>query len=99
MSSGDPVFKDFLFLPNRELKDYYITIKHPLALSRLQKVVRGMSSRQTLGQSPYQTWDAFVKNASPIWENAQAYNEDSSVIHKRADHLEVRAFLGVPKGY
>ena len=88
---GNAISAPFLNLPPRELKDYYQVIKHPVCLKKVQKLVRGIESRDTrTGVSIFKSWLQFENEIRHIWKNARTYNEDDSEIVQYANELEVR---------
>lgn len=86
-----PYFEEFLNLPSRSLQEYYQTIKHPLSIKKLQKLVKGIHGRKdNTGVSDFKSWAAFEERASLLWENAYFFNTDESDIFALAKELEVR---------
>ncbi|KAH9220586.1 hypothetical protein DL95DRAFT_357236 [Leptodontidium sp. 2 PMI_412] len=88
-----PAFQPFIDLPSKvDYEDYYKVIARPVSLKTLKKGVRGVKGKNAAtGKSLYETWTAFEKEASFIWENAFKYNEDGSDISVLA--LEFKAFF------
>lgn len=87
-----PAFQPFIDLPSKvDYEDYYKVIARPVSLKTLKKGVRGVKGKNAAtGKSLYETWTAFEKEASFIWENAFKYNEDGSDISVLALEFKVR---------
>jgi hypothetical protein len=88
-SNGDQYFMDFVEPPPRSLKTYYRIIERPMALKKLQNMVRGITGRAFTGTSEFKSWDDFEATASLLWKNAFQFNEDDSDIFLIAKDLEV----------
>ena len=80
---------DFVEPPPRSLKSYYRIIARPMALKKLQNLVRGINGRSYTATSEFKTWDEFEETASLLWLNAYQFNEDESDIFAIAKDLEV----------
>jgi len=87
----DPFFYYELFieLPKASLKDYYETIKEPISIRVLQKMVTGAMQGSSTGTSEFKSWAALEEKASLLWKNAFQYNQDGSDIFKQAEELRV----------
>jgi hypothetical protein len=84
------IFFPFVNLPNRALKDYYQLIKHPMSLTKVQKMVRGVRGREPpTGETDLKSWAAFEEEVSLIWRNARDYNEDGSELYNLSLKFEV----------
>lgn len=68
----NPVNKD-------EVTDYYEVIKEPMDLSTME---------QRLEENVYENLDAFLNDASKIFNNCKAYNGENSSYTKNAIRLE-----------
>ncbi|KAL9060451.1 MAG: hypothetical protein Q9162_000624 [Coniocarpon cinnabarinum] len=83
-----PIFTPFHFLPNRSLRDYYLTIKNPTSLKGIMKKVEGKQPKNPTNVTEYKSWDAFEHEVARIWSNAREYNEDGTDMHFLADEFE-----------
>ncbi|RKP30190.1 hypothetical protein METBISCDRAFT_16953 [Metschnikowia bicuspidata] len=73
----------FLVKPSRRLyPDYYVLIKHPLALDMVKKRINNKT---------YSCMRDFLEELHLIFSNACIYNEEGSIVYRDAQHLELLA--------
>lgn len=72
---GDPFLVE---VSRKDFPDYYKMIKHPMSLSTVKKHVNG-NKLKTISQ--------FSEEVDLIWQNAQIYNEESSLIYQDSKTL------------
>nr|POE49522.1 isoform 6 of protein polybromo-1 [Quercus suber] len=78
-AEGLEIYTPFANLPSRKLLDYYKVIRHPVCIKGLGKRARGQHGHAPpTDVSDFKTWAAFEEEASFIWRNAKAYNEDDA---------------------
>jgi len=81
-------FEVFITLPPKTLKDYYQIIEEPIALRRLQSMVRGGARDGAAGVSEFKSWAAFEDKVGLLWKNCRTYNDDGSAIFMLSEDLE-----------
>lgn len=70
----------FLIKPSKKLyPDYYVLIKHPLALDTIKK---------RMGNRTYSNIREFLEDIHLIFSNARIYNEEGSIVYQDALALE-----------
>lgn len=72
-------------LPDKSaMPEYYAEVKNPIALDVIKKKLK---------RKKYSSIDQFMKDVELMFENAKAYNQDSSTIYKDAVDLQKEARL------
>lgn len=75
----------FMVKPSKRLyPDYYVLIKHPLALDTVKK---------RIGNKTYTNIREFLEDLHMIFSNARIYNEEGSLVYNDATTLENLAIL------
>ncbi len=73
---GDPFLEE---VSRKDFPDYYQLIKHPMALNSVRKHINGNRMRSL---------DQFIEEINLIWQNAQLYNEEESLIYQDSKTLQ-----------
>jgi hypothetical protein len=74
----------FMSLPDRDnYPDYYKTIKIPISLDLILKKIK----------TGYGNFNQFEKDIEQLCKNAQAYNEENSIIFKDSIRIFVKTLL------